>query len=202
MHSPALTWGLPISRFICAGALPPRSLCCGLLSHCCSRPGMRQVSPPTPDSQDPQEKMWIATYSPTGSPCKEHPLEAEGGPSFLFPCSEGSRFHQEQRSFYRFPGMLVPKSPCQRDCDPAHPSSSSLRLHPSALCSPSTFPCPGLCPYNGWLVGQFSECPTLHTRSVGREGTSVKGFVGTNSPPACHMGSPCAEPLSRRDPEP
>lgn len=108
MHSPTLTWGLHI---ICAGALPPRSLCCGLLSHCRSRPGIRQVSPPTPESQDPQEKTWIATYSPTGSPCKEHPLEAEGGPSFLFPCSEGSRFHQEQRSVYRFPGMLVPKSP-------------------------------------------------------------------------------------------
>lgn len=159
-------------------------------------------SPHPPQNQDPQEKTWIATYCLTGSQRKEHSLEAEGNPSFLFPRSEGSRFHQEQHSVHSFPGMMIPESPYQRGCDPAYPSSSSLRLHPSALCSPSTFPCLSLCPYNGWLVGQFSKCPTLHTLSVRKEGTSVKGFVGTSSPPACHMGSPWAEPITGRDPGP
>lgn len=121
-------------------------------------------------------------------------LEAEGDPSFLFSRSEGSRSHQEQHSAHSFPGMMVPESPCQRGCDPAYPSSSSLRLHPSALCSPSTFPCPSLCPYDGWLVGQFSECPTLHTLSVQEEGTSMKGFVGTSSPLLAIWAAPVLSP--------
>ena len=46
---------------------------------------MRQVSPPTPESQDPQEKTWIATYSlmdtkgsPGGSVVKNPPANAGG----------------------------------------------------------------------------------------------------------------------------
>ena len=67
--------------------------------------------PHPPQSQDPQEKTWIATYSLTGSQCKEHSLAAEGDPSFLLPCSEGSHSHQEQHSVHSFPGMMVPESP-------------------------------------------------------------------------------------------